>query len=209
MATATRIYGGLSADQRRSKRRAALLDAALDVLAADGVEAVTVRGVCTRARLNDRYFYESFADRDELLAALADELAGQGVAAVLAAIDGLPPDPAAQVRAAGEAAIGFILDDQRRGRFLVESQATESLRQRRHAAVRMLAVIMVERGRDILGELAPPDDEAELVALTLVTGALEVVSIWLRGELDVSRERLAEVLMGMVTTAVEHPPGRR
>lgn len=203
--TAARTYGGLTAGERRARRRSALLENALDVLAADGVEAVTVRRVCATARLNDRYFYESFADRDELLTAVADDVAAQGLQTVLAAIDGLPQDTRLQLRAASEAAIGFVLADSRRGRLLVESQATESLRQRRTQVVRLIAGVMVERGRELLGEHAPSDVDAELIALTLISGGLEVVGIWLRGELDVSRERLTEVLIGVVTSAVEQP----
>ena len=52
---------------KRGRTRQALMDAALDLVATDGVAAVTVRGVCAQARLNDRYFYESFrGDIDEV-----------------------------------------------------------------------------------------------------------------------------------------------
>ena len=63
MASATRTYGGVTAGQRRATRRAALIEAALDLFAEEGARAVSKRAVCARARLNDRYFYEHFTDR--------------------------------------------------------------------------------------------------------------------------------------------------
>jgi AcrR family transcriptional regulator len=74
MATASRNYGGVTAEQRRAIRRAALVEAALDLFAEDGARAVSKRAVCARARLNDRYFYEHFADSDALLEAIARDL---------------------------------------------------------------------------------------------------------------------------------------
>src|SRR3712207_5142982 len=71
---AERMYAGLTTAQRRSERRARLLDAAVDVLGTQGLEAATVTAVCRRARLIPRYFYESFSDRDELLVAVFDSI---------------------------------------------------------------------------------------------------------------------------------------
>ncbi|WP_278258124.1 TetR family transcriptional regulator [Nocardioides convexus] len=54
-----RRYGGKTAEQRRAERREALLAAAVDIWQESGWAAVTMRGVCARAGLTDRYFYES------------------------------------------------------------------------------------------------------------------------------------------------------
>ncbi|WP_434090437.1 TetR family transcriptional regulator [Nocardia beijingensis] len=39
----------------------------LDLIGESGAAGVTMRGVCRRAGLTTRYFYENFATRDELL----------------------------------------------------------------------------------------------------------------------------------------------
>lgn len=44
------------------------------MLGTDGWQATTVRGICERARLNPRYFYESFSGLDELLVAVFDRI---------------------------------------------------------------------------------------------------------------------------------------
>lgn len=65
-----RRYRGQSPDTRQALRRQQLLDAALDVIGDRGFSSMTVKGVCQTAGLTERYFYESFDNRDALLAEL-------------------------------------------------------------------------------------------------------------------------------------------
>jgi AcrR family transcriptional regulator len=201
VADPVRPYGGVPAEQRRARRRAALLDAALDVLATDGAAGVTVRGVCGQARLNDRYFYESFADRDGLLLALTDDLFNRAAAMIVEVLEAQPADARARARAVISAAVAFLDEDPRRGRLLLESQATEALQRRRHDAVRLLATIVTNQAQELLGDAAPSRVDTELGAITLVSGALELLAAWLRGELEVTREHLTDFLVAMILTA--------
>ena len=111
MASATRTYGGVTAGQRRATRRAALIEAALDLFAEEGARAVSKRAVCARARLNDRYFYEHFTDSDALLEAIARDLTAEGLEAVNAATRRAAPDIHTQVQATAEAALEFLTAD--------------------------------------------------------------------------------------------------
>ena len=74
MTRSARVYGGQTAEQRHTERRKQLIEAALRIWSEEGWTAVTMRRVCSVARLTDRYFYESFADREALLAAAWDFL---------------------------------------------------------------------------------------------------------------------------------------
>lgn len=194
-----RTYGGATHGERQSRRQAALIDAALDTVAADGVGAVTVRGVCTQARLNDRYFYESFRSVDELVLAVFDDQIGAAFATLLPAIEAAPADPVPRARAAIGTGLDFLTADDRRGRLLIESQSTEGLRGRWRELVQMLAQVMADQGRVLLAGQDAVDPDIDLAALTLVAGGFEVVTLWLRGELDVSRAHLADFLVTMVT----------
>lgn len=205
---AGRVYGGISSTDRQSTRRAALLDAALDVIAEDGVAAVTVRGVCGRARLADRYFYENFSDRDALLDGLADELFTQVGGALLAAITAATSgsataDPAAVARAGVETAIAFVTEDPRRGRLLVEARGSAALQQHLDQAVRVLATLTATQASDLLGERAPSPQDTDMAAFTLVSGGLELLRHWLCGELAVSRHQLTEFLIAMFVTTTD------
>src|SRR5688572_26077942 len=105
MGPAKRSYGGVAAPERSARRRAALIDAALDVLTKSGASAVTKKAVCAQARLNDRYFYEHFTDRAALLRAVAETVTGQGLEAIITATMEAPPGIRAQVNAASRAAL--------------------------------------------------------------------------------------------------------
>jgi AcrR family transcriptional regulator len=65
----TRPYRGVSHDERRAQRRAQLIAAAIAVYGETGYRHATVKAVCEAAGLTERYFYESFANSDELLIA--------------------------------------------------------------------------------------------------------------------------------------------
>mgnify|MGYP000405556745 CR=1 FL=1 len=65
-------WGGRTGAERRAERRQQLIEAATEIWSESGWAAVTMRGVCARTGLNDRYFYEGFKTRDELLVAAWD-----------------------------------------------------------------------------------------------------------------------------------------
>ncbi|MGW6696352.1 TetR family transcriptional regulator [Nocardia sp. NPDC055049] len=199
-AATSRVYGGVAADERRSRRRGALFDAALDLLAEGGAPAVTKRAVCVRARLNDRYFYEQFADRDALLTALVEEHTALGIAAVVTATHDADADVHSQVRAAADAALGFLLADTRRSALLLNAQSTEALQAARLTTQHAIARAMSAVGREILAEPADPLD-ADMTAYSVVSGALELVAAWMRGEFDTTREHLTDLIARLLLSS--------
>ena len=108
---------GRCAADRPPQRAARLLVEAAFALFGDGGEAaLSVRSVCRECGLNTRYFYESFADTDELLGAVYD-----GVCRLAARSDGAMWRPATRTGPdAGRypAVLGFSSADPRRGRVL-------------------------------------------------------------------------------------------
>lgn len=189
-----RAYGGVAAEERRARRREALLDAALDLLAEDGAPAVTKRAVCARARLNDRYFYEQFADRDALLTALAEDHTAQGIAEVVAATRAAPADIDSQVHAAADAALGFLLADPRRHALLLNAHSTPALQTARVATQHAIAEAMAAVGRELRPDPELDPAEAAMAAYALVSGALELVAAWLRGEFDTTRTQVTALI---------------
>lgn len=196
-AAQSRVYGGVAADERRSRRRGALFDAALDLLAEGGAPAVTKRAVCVQARLNDRYFYEQFTDRDALLTALVEEHTALGIAAVITATHNAAPDLHSQVRAAADASLGFLLADPRRPALLLNAHSTEALQGARLATQHAIARAMSAVGRELVPEPADPLD-ADMIAYSVVSGVLELVAAWMRGEFDTTREHLTDLIAGQL-----------
>jgi AcrR family transcriptional regulator len=193
MTPAGSVYGGVSAEGRRAARRSALLAAALDLLGGEGWQATTVRAVCARARLTPRYFYESFADLDELLLAAFDEVAGEAAAIVLAAVEQAPAEARAKARAAIGAFVGIVSEDPRKARVLfIEALGSEALARRRFATLRMFAAMVAAQGREFYGLQDADAGLMQTTALTLAGGLAETLLAWQDGTLSVGREQLVE-----------------
>jgi AcrR family transcriptional regulator len=201
MQVAGSTYAGQSVDQRRAERHQRLIEAALEMIGEDGIGAVKVRAVSARAGLNDRYFYESFRDCDELVLAAFEAFAGSGVAAVRAAISDAPAELRPRIRRTVDAAVAYVDDEPRNRRLLLESQATEALRSRRGQVITFLAQLMIAQGAELIGDYVATDRNSELAALTVVSGTVDVVTMWLRGALDIDREQLIEFIVAMILTS--------
>jgi AcrR family transcriptional regulator len=186
-------WAGLSPEDRRSGRRELLLDVAFELLGTQGWSATTVRGVCLAARLNPRYFYESFEDLDALILAVYDRLVAQLGEEVLAALDGAGADARAQSRAAIETIVRFVDEDRRRARVMyVEALGNEALNRRRietaHQIVSVVELVASERH----GALPAGEQIGRIGASILVGGTGELVVAWLEGRITVSREQLVD-----------------
>jgi AcrR family transcriptional regulator len=95
---AGRRYRGASLAQRRAERRQRLIQAGVDTFGTRGYHGVTVREVCAAAGLTERYFYESFRDREQLFSAVYEQLNAQLQQKIIAAVAGAGADPAQVAR---------------------------------------------------------------------------------------------------------------
>src|SRR5262245_38863284 len=121
-------WAGLTPEERRAGRRDLLVDVGFELLGTEGWSGTTVRAVCNAARLNPRYFYESFDDLDELIVAVYDRLVTHLGEEVLAAVAAAGDDARAQTRAAVDRIVTFVDEDRRRARVLyVEALGNEAL----------------------------------------------------------------------------------
>lgn len=192
----TRPYRGISAPERTARRRADLLAAAFDLLGTVGWEQATMTAICARAKLTERYFYENFASRDELLTAVCEELADRIRGVVVAALDGAPPEPTAAARAAITVFVEMLTDDPRVGRVaIVEAGATALLRQRRHQILGEFADLIVAKSHEVFGPDALPAPRDRINALLFTAGLAEVLATWLAGEVDATKEDIIETAM--------------
>lgn len=159
----------------------------------EGWQATTVRAVCQAARLNPRYFYESFADLDELVIAVYDRVVAQLGEEVLAALAAAGDDARSQSHAAIERIVTFVDEDRRRARVLyIEALGNEALNRRRietgHQIVSVVELVAAERH----GRLPAGEQIGRIGASILVGGTGELVVAWLEGRIDVSRQQLID-----------------
>ena len=170
-----------------------LLDAAFELLGSEGWEAVTVRSVLERARLNPRYFYESFGDLDQLAVAVYDRVVedlGAVVWEALAASHDVPTD---QVRAVVRGIVEFVDEDRRRGRVLyVEGLGNEALNRRRLEIGRMVVAFVEDSAAERRPSGQVADEVGRVAASVLVGGFSQLLVDWLAGRVRTDREQLIE-----------------
>ncbi|NKY50755.1 TetR/AcrR family transcriptional regulator [Nocardia vermiculata] len=188
----TRIWGGTTLTERREARRTALLEAALDLIGEAGAGAVTMRAVCRRAGLTDRYFYESFAGRDDLLDVLyrlvADDFREPMTAFAATA------DPAGDREIAG-ALVDKVLADPRKSRlFLVEPYSSTGLGQ-------TTISVMPTFTRLIQDHLFTDIDDPirrRMAAVTMASGNAGLFAAWLNGSLRADRDQVVDHLVQVI-----------
>jgi AcrR family transcriptional regulator len=185
-------------EERVAARRDALLEAGLDCLHDDGLSAASVRSVCARARLTPRYFYESFADLDELLVAVVDAVAGEVAAAGLVAISAAPNRLEDQIRALVDAGYGVLARDRRKATaFLVAAAGHGPLLDRRHRIVLDYVDLALAHVPALEAAMRADRRAARATALFLMGGAAELIMAALAGTVRLSRERVVDLLSGM------------
>lgn len=175
-------WAGVPLTDRRAERRALLVDAAFRLFGDGGEAAVSVRSVCRECGLNTRYFYESFADTDDLLGAVYDEVSAALAVDVEAATASAADSLRARTRAGIAAVLGFSSADPRRGRILfTDARANPVLAARRTATQDLLREAVLSEG----GRLHPGSDPvAAQIGAAMYTGAMaELAQQWLSGNL--------------------------
>jgi AcrR family transcriptional regulator len=171
--------------------------AALDLLSTQGEAATSVRAVCRTADLNARYFYESFADRDELLGAAYDEVATELSALLAPALLQAPEDPATRVRTGIATVLRFISEDPARAKVLfTEGRANPVLTERRRIARQALVEGTAAVGQDEFSRL--PGDHPNAVTIATVAAALfggamaELAEAWTDGRLGTDLDQVID-----------------
>jgi AcrR family transcriptional regulator len=182
-----RLWGGTTLAARRAERREKLVEAGLDLLGGEGPSAVSVRAVCRKAQLTERYFYESFADRSALVLAVYDQVSGEATAALVEATQSAA-DNVAVAQAAVEAMVGLIVDDPRRGRVLLVAPLAEPVLAHR---VMEVTPALAEMIRDQLSPEASNTDR-DMIAIGVLGATMALFYSFLTGGLDVTREEFVD-----------------
>lgn len=196
----TRPLHGTSAEDRVADRRERLLEAALDVVGERGVGDFTMTAVCRAAGLTERYFYENFARREDLLVALYDRSAATALADAAAAAAG-HDDLERRTRAAIAAITDTLLTDPRAARLYREAVGHRELAGRRQDTTAAFADLLAGLVVDAYPEL--PRDDLLLTTTVLTAGVVDAVGLWLDGRLGTDMDRLLTRCARLVVAAVD------
>ncbi len=203
----TGVYGGVSAEERIAQRRQRLLTAARTLFEAGGMSKVTVTGVCAEAGLNDRYFYESFRDRDAILDELFAAIASETAAVIFAKAATRSSDLHERTRLSVDAAIDAFSPGAPMSQAIAgPAPAADQITKHRLALTRHVAELSVHYAPLFFSDPTPPPAAIRAMAAFIVAGAVELVADWLQGELDLTREELVdcctELIWGALTARI-------
>jgi AcrR family transcriptional regulator len=192
-----RPYRGVEAADRVAERRRRFLEAGLDILGSDtDLSELTVRGICHQAGASLRYFYESFTDKDDLVAAVFDWVIADIAATTQAAVAAAPGKE--QSRAGIANIVRTVAADTRVGRLLFSSQLSNPAVLRKRAESFALMAMLTFQHAGALG--AQGDDRIKAASHFVVGGVTQMITAWLTGEVDLDADQLVDQLAAMIDT---------
>ena len=184
-------WSGVPLEDRQVLRRDELIAAGVQLLGGEGGPAVTVRAVCREAGLTERYFYESFTERDEFVRAVYDDVCARAMSALMSATT---------PREAVERFVALMVDDPVRGRVLLLAPAVEPVLVRSGAEWMPSFIDLLQRKLTQIGDPV----RQRMIATSLIGGLTALFTAYLDGRLAASREQFidycVEMLLSRATT---------
>ncbi len=194
--TQARPYAGVDAADRLARRRARLLESGLELLGSNVDPAeLTVRGICQQSGLATRYFYESFADKDEFIGAVFDWVIAGLAATTQAAVAAAPAEE--QTRAGMTNIVHTIEADPRVGRLIFGAAGVQHRGDPQtpgdRGAVR-------HAGRPACGERdgAAATNGRRRSPTSWSGGVTQTISAWLAGDVTLTSGELVDQLSAIV-----------
>jgi AcrR family transcriptional regulator len=182
-------WSGVPLQDRQTLRRDELIAAGVNVLGGADGGALTVRGVCRAAGLTERYFYESFGDRDDFVRAVYDHVCSTAMTALTSSTT--PRD-------AVERFVALMVDDPVRGRVLLIAPEREPVLTKSGAEWMPSFIELIQH------KLTRITDSAvqAMVATGLVGALTALFTAYLNGRLEATREQFIDYCVEMLLSRV-------
>ncbi len=113
-----RQFKGLSMAERQQARREKLIEAGIQAYGTHGFFSVTVKDICTEAKLTERYFYESFKKSEHLFQTIFLKLIDELQQNVMQAMMQASSDPKKMIEAGLTALLTTLRDNPRMARII-------------------------------------------------------------------------------------------
>jgi AcrR family transcriptional regulator len=178
-------WSGVPLQDRQTLRRDELVAAGVGLLGGETGPALTVRAVCRETSLTERYFYESFTDRDEFVRAVYDHVCSTAMAALTSS--DTPRD-------AVERFVALMVDDPARGRVLLIAPQREPVLAKSGADWMPSFIDLLQRK---LTRITDPAVQA-MVATGLVGALSALFTAYLNGRLATTREQFIDYCVDML-----------
>jgi AcrR family transcriptional regulator len=178
-------WSGVPLEDRQALRREDLIAAGVGLLGSEGGPALTVRAVCKAAGLTERYFYESFSDRDQFVGAVYDDVCAKAMSTL---------SSSTTARDAVERFVALMVDDPTRGRVLLLAPAVEPVLTQSGADWMPSFIELLQHK---LTRIADPAVQA-MVATGLIGALTTLFTAYLNGRLAATREQFIDYCVDML-----------
>jgi AcrR family transcriptional regulator len=185
-------WSGVPIEDRQALRRDELVAAGVTLLGGAAGPALTVRAACREAGLTERYFYESFSDRDEFVRAVYDDVCTRAMAALMSATT--PRD-------AVERFVALMVDDPVRGRVLLLAPEVEPVLTRSGAEWMPNFIDLLQRKLTAINDPALQN----MVATGLIGALTALFTAYLDGRLSATREQFIDYCVAMLLGHATNP----
>lgn len=169
-----RPYRGISPDERRAQRRSKLVAAGVAVYGERGYRNATVKAVCEAAGLTERYFYESFANSEDLLIACFNAITYAVFHEVQRVAAATPGGQSARSRAMLRAYFSALQREPASARvFLVEIRGVS------RAVDKAFDMALQDIGREVAKVVAPRSAPDPLLEAGVIGGVIHIAIRWI------------------------------
>ncbi|MDT5004870.1 MAG: hypothetical protein QOJ24_2046 [Mycobacterium sp.] len=182
-------WSGVPLEDRQALRREDLIAAGVGLLGSEGGPVLTVRAVCKAAGLTERYFYESFSDRDQFVGAVYDDVCAAAMSTL---------SSSTTARDAVERFVALMVDDPTRGRVLLLAPAVEPVLTQSGADWMPSFIELLQHK---LTRIADPAVQA-MVATGLIGALTTLFTAYLNGRLAATREQFIDYCVDMLLSRV-------
>ncbi len=180
-------WSGVPLPARQALRRDQLIAAGVTLLGGESGPALTVRAVCRETGLTERYFYESFSDRDDFVRAVYDDVCTRAMSTLMSA---------STPREAVERFVALMVDDPVRGRVLLLAPEVEPVLIQ-SGAEWMPSFIKLLQGK--LTEISDPTLQ-NMIATGLIGALTALFTAYLDGRLTASRDQFIDYCVELLLT---------
>ncbi len=180
-----RKYRGVSNETRVAERRLKLIEAGIELFGQQGFHQTTVRALCTKAGLTERYFYESFENTEALFKAVYLNLVDDIRSRILLAIQDVPAGNSAQFARAALTAFFSYIQNRPTSAFVLVNEALGVSREMSGLSLQTLnsfVDLLLVLGSPLLQR--KPENASSfsfdptLIAAALVGGTLNMAGRW-------------------------------
>jgi AcrR family transcriptional regulator len=179
------------------QRRAAILDAALDVFARHGYHAASIDDIAQAAGVSKALIYEHFPSKRDLHAALLERHVGELFERLVRSAATSEPGEV-RLQAGVDAFLGFVEERPQAFRMLfrdaVEPDVAESLDRIGRQAAAAVADLIASEPREHREDEVDAAESIEMYG-ALLTGAVQSLAFWWEEHPNVPRERLVMAVM--------------